>query len=116
MNKYLLIGIIVVLVISAAFFPFALIAVWIWLAWMVWKKKTKLSERGLKRLKIFLLVSVISWAMIWVSILLGPYIFHVTEEAREGVFIYIAISFHVVSSMATIGGFVIFLKGRRETR
>ena len=115
MNKYLLIGIIVVLVISAAFFPFALIAVWIWLAWMVWKKKTKLSERGLKRLKIFLLVSVISWVMIWVSILLGAFIFHLPEEAMDNVFL-IALSFHAVSSMATIGGLVTFLKGRRETR
>jgi len=123
MNKKLLIGIIVVLVIAAAFFPLALIAVWIYLAWMVWKKKTnifhdqmepKLAERRYKMLRAFLLVAVISWVMIWVSIFLGPHIFHLPEEAMDNVF-GIALSFHVVSSMATIGGSVIFLKGRRKT-
>jgi len=123
MNNKLLIGIIVVLVIAAVFFPPALIAVWIYLVWMVWKKKTnifhdqmepKLAERRYKMLKAFLLVAVISWVMIWVSIFLGPYIFHLPEEAMDNV-VLIALSFHVVSSMATIGGFVTFLKGRRKT-
>jgi len=90
---------------------------------MVWKKKTnifhdqmepKLAERRYKMLKAFLLVAVISWVMIWVSIFLGPYIFHLPEEAMDNV-VLIALSFHVVSSMATIGGFVTFLKGRRKT-
>ena len=124
MNKKLLIGIIVVLVIAAAFFPPALIAVWIYLALMVWKKKTnifhdqmepKLAERRYKMLKAFLLVAVISWVMIWVSIFLGPHIFHLPGEAMDNVVFPIAFSFHVVSSMATIGGLVIFLKGRRKT-
>jgi len=122
MNNKLLIGIIVVLVIVAAWFPLALIAVWIYLVWMVWKKKInifhdqmepKSAERHLKWLKTCLLVGGMSWAMIWISILLGAYIFHLPEEAMDNVF-YIAVSFHVVSSMATIGGFVIFLKGRRK--
>ena len=66
MNKKLLIGIIVVLVIAAAFFPLALIGVWIYLVWMVWKKKISLfhdqmepksAERRYKMLKAFLWVA-----------------------------------------------------------
>ena len=123
MNRKLLIRIIVVFGIAAAFFPLALIAVWIYLVWMVRKKKAdifhdqmepKLAERRYKMLKAFLLVAAISWVMIWVSILLGAFIFHLPEEAMDNVFL-IALSFHAVSSMATIGGSVIFLKGRRKT-
>ena len=73
----------------------------------------ELAERSLKRLKICLLVGGITWAMIWVSIFLVPYIFHLPEEAMDVVF-PIAISFHFVSCMATIGGFVIFLQGRQK--
>ena len=116
MNKKSLIGIIVGLVIVAFFFPPALIVVWICLVWMAWKKKTqifhdqmepKLAERSLKRLKICLIVGGISWAMIWVSILLPM-------DGLEEVALSIAISFHFVSCMATIGGFVIFLQGRQK--
>ena len=101
----------------------ALIVVWVYLAWMVWKKKTQIfhdqmepksAERHLKWLRTCLLVAAISWVMIWVSILLGAFIFHLPEEAMDNVFL-IALSFHAVSSMATIGGFVIFLKGRQKT-
>ena len=80
MKGKLLIGTIVVFGIAAAilFLPGALIAVWIYLVWMVRKKKTnifhdqmepKLAERRLKRLKTFLLVGGMSFAMFWVTIL-----------------------------------------------
>ena len=86
MKRKLKIGTIVVFGIAAAIalamllamlIAGALIAVWIYLVWMVRKKKTnifhdqmepKLAERRLKRLKTFLLVAGISFAMFWVSV------------------------------------------------
>ncbi|MGB2584202.1 MAG: hypothetical protein WBC89_08630, partial [Dehalococcoidia bacterium] len=80
MKEKLLIGTIVVFGIAAAilFLPGVLIAVWIYLVWMVRKKKTnifddqmepKLAERRLKRLKIFLLVAGISFAVFIVGVI-----------------------------------------------
>ena len=104
-----------------------LVGVWIFLVWMVWKKKTnifhdqmepKLAERRYKRLKAFLLVAGISFAMFWVSILLQVVvlvgIFNQPEEEGPVVF-FIALFSVVLFIIATIGGLVIFLKGRRKT-
>ena len=71
MKRKILIGVIIVIGIAVAFFMIplttgALIAVWIYLAWMVWKKKTQIfhdqmepksAERRLKWLKASLLVA-----------------------------------------------------------
>ena len=125
MNKKLLSGIIVVIVVIGiawviiALIPFSL-AIPIFLAWMVWKKKTQIfhdqiepksAERRLKMLKASLLVALISFAMLLVSILLGVLIFHLPD----GVVFYIAGFFAMLFALATSGGLVIYFKGRRKT-
>ncbi len=133
-NKKLLIGIIVlfvVLVIAAAiirpmFIPFvlglALIVVWIYLVLMVRKKKTdifhdqmepKLAERRLRRLKTFLLVAGISLAVAIVGVI-GHNVIYGLTEVEESVFFTIAIVALWLFLIATIGGLVIFLKGRQK--
>jgi hypothetical protein len=129
MNKKSLIRIIVVFVIAAAIFFVATalavptLAVWIYLVFVVWKKQTnifhdqmepKLAERRLKRLKTFLLVAGISLAVGIVGVILHNAIYGLSE-IEEPVSFFIAISALWVFIIATIGGLVIFLKGRRKT-
>jgi len=103
-----------------------LVGVWIFLVWMVWKKKTdifhdqmepKLAERRLKMLKTSLLVAGIAFAMFWISILVQVVvlvgIFGQPEEEGPVVF-YIAFFSFLLFVIGTIGGLGIFLKGRRE--
>ncbi len=104
-----------------------LVGVWIYLVWMVWKKKTnifhdqmepKLAERRYKRLKAFLLVAGIGFAAFWVAFILQVVlvvIFGQPEEEGPVVF-FIALFSVGVFFIGTIGGLVIFLKGRRKTR
>ena len=101
----------------------ALIAVWIYLAWMVWKKKTQIfhdqmepksAERRLKWLKAFLLVAGISFVVFLVSTILLRAL-HALFEGKEELFFFIAIFSLMLLAVGTIGGLVIFLKGRRET-
>ncbi len=133
MNRKLLIGIIIVFVIAAAIsvrvLPMYLfLAVWIYLVWMVWKKKIslfrdhmepKLAERRLKRLKKFLLVATIGVAAFWVNIILMFVIYRTTgfpsSEEEEGVFFFIGLLAAVLFLIGTIGGLIIFLKGRQKT-
>ena len=137
MNKKLLIGIIVVivgLVIATAILrnpvwaitliEVTLLGVWIYLVWMVRKKQTKifhdqmepkLAERRLKRLKTFLLVAGISLAVGIVGVILHNVLYGLFER-EEPVSFYIALVALWVFFIATIGGLVIFLKGRRKTR
>ena len=140
MNKKLLIGIIVVivgLVIAAAILgnpvwamniiEVALVGVWIYLVWMVRKKKTnifhdqmepKLAERRLKRLKVFLLVAGISLA-VFAAFMVGVVVYNALygmPEIEEPIGFYFGLSTLYVFIIATIGGLVIFLKGRRKTR
>ncbi len=104
-----------------------LVGVWIFLVWMVWKKKTsifhdqmepKLAERRYQRLKAFLRVAGISFATFWIMVLLQVVvlvgIFNQPEEEGPVVF-FIALFSVVLFIIATIGGLVIFLKGRRKT-
>ncbi len=128
MKKKLKIGTIVVVGIAAAAFMFmlvagALIAVWIYLVWMVRKKKTsifddqmepKLAQRRLKRLKAFLLVAGISFAVFIVGVIVHNALYALSET-EEPVFFIIAIAALGVFIIATVGGLVIFLKGRRKT-
>ena len=103
MKKKLLIGTIVLFGIAMALFMNTLIAgallvVWIYLVWMVRKKKIslfhdqmepKLAERRYKRLKAFLLVDGIGFAMFWVSFILQVVlvvIFDLPEEEGPVVF------------------------------
>ena len=122
MNKKLLIGTIVVFGIAAAIFrPMlignALIVVWIYLVWMVWKKKT--VSRYLKALKTFLLVAGISGMML-IIFLVGVVLYNAvyglgeTSEIADTIAHYIGFSLLGVFDVATIGGLVIFLIGRRK--
>jgi len=128
MKKKLLIGIIVVFGIAVAIFmnmlvAGALIVVWIYLVWMVREKKAnlfhdqvepKIAERRLKMLKAFLLVAGISFAVFIVGTILHNAIYGLTG-IEELVWFFIAISALYLFDIATIGGLVIFLKGRRKT-
>ncbi len=129
MNNKLLIGIIVVFGIAAAIFMPMLaagagIVVWIYLVFMVRKEKTnifhdqiepKLAERRYKMLKTFLLVGGISLAVAIVGVILHGVLGALLEIEEELVSFFIAISAIWVFFIATIGGLVTFLKGRRET-
>ena len=133
MKKKLLIGIIVVFVIAAAVLggPFSagplmvliLLAVCLYLVRMIRKKKTKIfhdqmepkiAERRLKRLKAFLLVAGISLAVFIVGGVLHNAL-SVLLEKDEPVSFLIAIFSVVPFAVGTIGGLVIFLKGRQKT-
>ncbi len=129
MKKKLLIGISVVFGIAAAIFmPMltagALIVVWIYLVWMVRKKKAnlfhdqvepKIAERRLKMLKAFLLVAGISFAVFIVGVILHGVLGALLEIEEEPVSFFIAIFSLVPFAVGTIGGLVIFLKGQRKT-
>ena len=137
MNKKLLIGIIVVTVVFVIvasilrgnpFFVTQLtfwipLAVWIYLVFVVRKKKIslfhdqmepKIAERRYKRLKVFLLVAGISLAVGIVGVIVHNALYGL-YEIEELVSFYIAISALGVFNIATIGGLVIFFKGRRKT-
>ncbi len=144
MKKKLLIGTIVVIVVFviaaailnaailgnpvylynlAARIPLAIpLVVWIYLVWMSRKKKTnlfndqkepKLAERRYKMLKTFLLVAGISLAVRIVGGILHSVLYAL--EIEESVSSYIGFVGLCVFVIATIGGLVIFLKGRRKT-
>jgi len=101
-----------------------LVGVWIYLVWMVRKKKTKifhdqmepkLAERRYKRLKTFLLVAGISLAVGIVGFIVHSVLYVMNEELEEPISTIIASVGLWVFVIATIGGLVIFLKGRRKT-
>ena len=101
----------------------ALIVVSIYLAWMVWKKKTqifhdqmepKLAERRLRMMKVSLLVVGISFVVFLVSTILLRAL-HALFEGKEELFFFIAIFSLTLLAVGTIGGVVIFLIGRRKT-
>ena len=128
MKKKLLIGTIVVLGIAALFFmmttvALVLLVVWVYLVWMVRKKKAtlfhdqmepKTAERRYKMLKAFLLVAGISFAVFIVGTILHNAIYGLSG-IEELVFFFIALAGLYLFDIATIGGLVIFLKGRRKT-
>jgi len=127
MNKKLLSGIIVVIVVIgmawaiSALIPFSL-AIPIYLAWMVWKKKAqifhdqmepKLAERRLKWLKIILLVAGLSLTA-YIGLMLHIVIFR-PPDYEGAVAFFIALASLMLFLIANIIGLVILLKGRRKT-
>ncbi len=95
-------------------FAVILVVAWIYLAWMLWKKKTNI-ERHYKILKAFLLVAAISFLMSSVDMILVR-IAILRPPADEGaVSGYIALFSVLVFIIATVGGLVVFIKGRRKT-
>ncbi len=94
-----------------------LVGVWIYLAWMVWKKKT--VSRYLKALKTFLLVAGISGMML-ITFLVGVVLYNAVygldeiSEIADTIAHYIGFSLLGMFYLATIGGLAIFLIGRRK--
>jgi len=127
MKRKLLIGLIVFLVIAASFFMMMLTAgaaiiIWVYLAWIVWKKKTqifheqmkpKLAERRLRMLKASLIVAAISVIGGIVGVIMHNAIYAATET-EEAVFFFTAISSIWLFTLATGIGFAIYLLGRRK--
>jgi TRAP-type C4-dicarboxylate transport system permease large subunit len=127
MKRKILIGVVVVIGIAAAFFMIplttgALIVAWIYLAWMVWKKKTnifydqmepKSAERRLKWLKASLLVA----AIFLIGGIVGAVVNQVlyATEVEDAVTFFFAFVGVCVFILATSSSLVIFLKGRRRT-
>lgn len=100
----------------------ALIGAWIYLTWMVWKKKTKifhdqmdmkLAKRRLKMLKASLLVAAISFVEGIVGVIVHNALY-AAAETEEAVSFFIAILGLFLFAVATSGGFAIFLKGRQK--
>jgi hypothetical protein len=98
------------------------VGVWIYLVWMAWIKKTKifhdqmepkLAERRLKMLEALLLLAGISLLGCIVGIIVFIALYGFSEE-DEPVLFLIMIPSLVLFTAATIGGSVIFLKGRRK--
>jgi len=127
MKKKLLIGVIVVFGIAAAFFMIMLttgaaIAAWIYLVYMIRKKKTKIFhdqmepkivKRRYKMLKAFLLVAAISLAGGIVGGIAHNVIYGLSET-EELVSFFIALAALWLFILATGGGLFIFIKGRRK--
>ncbi len=99
-----------------------LVGVWIYLVWMVRKKKVslfsdqmepELAEKRYQKLKSFLLVAGISLVAFVVNLILQVVVFRPPQEEGAVAF-YIAVFSYVVFFIATIGGSVIFFKGRRR--
>ena len=124
MKKKLLIGIIVVFGIAVAIqLIVPILAVWIYLVWMIWKKKTslfhdqmepELAERQYKKLRKFILVAGISFAVGIVGAIVHNALYGLSEM-EEPVSFFIALAALWVFIIATIVSLVIFLKGRRAT-
>ena len=127
MKRKLLIGTIIILVIAAAFFMSILttgaaIAVWIYLAWMVLKKKTEvfheqmepeLAKRRLKMLKASLLVAAMAFVA-GIAGVIGHNVVYAATETEEAAFFFLALSTFWLFTLATGGGLAIYLRGRRE--
>ena len=127
MKRKLLIGLIVVVGIAAAFFLILLtagaaIAAWIYLACMVLKKKTeifhdqmepKLAKRRLKMLKASLLVAAIAFVG-GIAGVIGHNAVYAATETEEAVYFFIALSAIWLFVLATGGGLAIYLKGRQK--
>ena len=137
MSRRLLIGIIAIIVIGVglviagaiiktAFITLgivvALMGVWIYLVYMVWKKKAnlfddqmepKIAERRLKMLNTFLLVAGISLAVGIVGAILHNVLYGI-NEIEEPVSFFIGILGLFGFVIATIGSLFIFLKGRQR--
>ena len=76
----------------------------------------ELAERRLRRLKKFLIVGGISVAAVIPVTLYAAIVDPSEEGAAFAVVFSILVFCYVLFHIGTIGGLVIFLKGRRETR
>jgi hypothetical protein len=128
MNKKLLTGIIIVLVVALTIFasiPMGVLAIpaWIYLVLKVRKRKTSifhdqmepiLAEMRLKRLKTFLIVAGLSFPVFIVGAIVHN-VLHGLSEIEVTVSLIIALVALWVFILATANGLHIFLKGRQKT-
>ena len=98
------------------------LAAWIYLVYVTLKKKTnlfhdqmepELAERRLRKLKKFLLVAGISVAASIAALLYAVRAQPPEESAAGNVVFFTVLFFVVLFLIGTIGGWVIYLKGRR---
>ncbi len=127
-NKELLIRVIVVFGIAVATLlliaPLALAAlvIWIYLVWSVWKKKTnifqdqmeqRLAEKRYRMLRVLLLVAGVSLALGAVGVIVHNALYGLSEIEEPASFFTGFLSLWMFT-MATIGGLVVFVKGREH--
>lgn len=96
------------------FINLIIMAAWICLASMVWKKKTELAESHYKLLKRFLVVGGISFAGP-IAIFIGCKVYDAIWGMPDGDLNWIALPFLMVFFISTIGGWILFLIGRSKT-
>lgn len=124
MNRKLFIGIIILGIAVTIFAPMVIgglsIAVWIYLAWMVWKSKTsishdqvepRLAQKRLRRLKTLLIVAGVSFLISIAGIVVHNVRYGLSEK-EEPVSFFVGLVALWVFVIATAGGLVIFLKER----
>ena len=128
MIRKVLIGILVVLAIAAAFINHLILGIiaagaWIYLFRMVRKQKnsvfndqmeSKISEWHLKRINAFLIVAVFSF-LVFVVGAVGHNVLHGLSEKEDSVFFIISLVALLVFIVATASGLFTFLKGRQKT-
>ena len=100
-----------------------LVGAWIYMLWMVWKKKTKIShdqmepgraERRYKILKVSLLVTGV-FLLVGIIGAVGHNAIYAMKEIEESVFFFIAIVGLFGFVIATTGGWIFYFIGRRAT-
>ena len=125
MKRKILVGIGVLLGLAVAplLIAGALVAVWIYLARVVWKSnrevfhdqiEPELAEKRLKRLKAFLMVAGI-WFVVFIVGAIVHNVLYGISEIEEPVSFIVALVALCVFVIATIVALVMFLKGRRKT-
>ena len=132
MKKKLLIGILIglgLVVMLLMAFPFGMIfalAFWIYLGVMYRKRKRVfheeiepgLAKKQLKRLKILIIAAGISFTIAIVGIIMVGIIMHNVQsglsETEESLYFFIGIVASYLFILASVGGLVIFIKGRRK--
>lgn len=128
MARNILIGILIVFGIAVAIVNHLIlgivaVGVWIYLFTMVWKQKkraindqmeSRISELHLKRIKVFLMVALLSFLVFIVSAIVHN-VFHGQSETEESVFFIISLVALFMFIVVTAGGMFIFLKERHKT-
>jgi hypothetical protein len=127
MRKKLLNGILIglgVVVMLWMAFPFGMIlalAFWIYLGVMFWKRKRvfyediepELAKKQLKRLKVLIIASGISFTVAIVGIIMHN-VRSGLSETEESLYFFIGIVALYLFFLVSGGGLVIFIKGRRK--
>ena len=98
-----------------------LVAAWIYMSWMLWKKKTKMTNNQMeprkaeKRYKILKVSSVATGVLLLLGIVgvIGHNTLYAMKKIEESIFFFIAIVGLFGFVIATIGGWIYYLIGRK---